>query len=248
MSTFNPKDHLTKIGANFECMKNNENFYFPNLVALYEYISKLKSSNDYCFVEVRTQYFKLFFDLDSDNDNGFLNMNNYQDFWLYIISKIIISLKQYVKNKDENKFLYIYSDREDKINKLHLYFPNIIIDDLDGLAIRRLIIKQIKADNKYKLKDVFLEALIDSAVYKKCGIRILFQPKPNESGYYKINVEKSTLTNIPTDKIEQLKLTSIRTNARQKNILNNDCGIYYKVNYIRGVKNIIEIDENSKIM
>ena len=180
----------------------------PNV--LYKYILTEPFAKFRCFVEQRTEYFMLFYDLDIDEQ---LKIDYYK-FFDFIIDKILLSLRYYINlSENEHELLYIYSDRVDKKNKLHLYFINIVINRFQALTLRNKLIELIIEDNLFKLTREQLDKIIDESIFVQCGLRLLYQQKPHEKGYYGINKEKSTLKNIPKNKIDQFKLTSIRKNS-----------------------------------
>lgn len=190
-------------------------FNFP-VSALYNFIVSNKAIKRWCFVERRTEYFILFFDFDIDKYLPNKETVNILDFTNFLINNILKTLNHYfILDECENS--YIYSDRDDKHN-FHLYFPKIIINQHYALTIRKKVIEYIMLDNKFNLEKDTYEHIIDSAVYENAGLKLLFQIKPHETGYYKINIERSTYKKISTNKIDQLKLTSIRTNNKSANV------------------------------
>jgi hypothetical protein len=207
--------------------KDGGNYRFPNPNDLYNFILNSKWAMKYCFAELKTEYFKLFYDLDIDQDVlDYLTEHtenfNMDQFWNYLIRFIIIGLKYYIDD-DEQTFGYIFSDRLDKNYKLHLYFPNIILHGPFALTIRYKIINLILEDGSYNLTFEHLNKIFDSCVYEANGIRLLFQVKKDEMLGYEINFKKSTYLrnlrktkrdvydNIRNDRVEQLKTVSIRT-------------------------------------
>lgn len=205
------------------------NFYFDNPLILYNFITKphkvTQRAKRFCFIDCRTPYYRLSWDFDmSPKDAKYLSDNNISTttFLNYIIDNVVKALKYYIAPSETNSdlFNYIYSDRtDDKPSKLHLYFPNIIIDNPIGLTIRQKVLTLIREDNIYN--DMSLETIIDPCVFKANGLRLLFQRKPKQEGYYKINIPLSTYPNIPTDHIKQLQLTSLKTTATNINFEKN---------------------------
>ena len=70
--------------------------------------------------------------------------------------------------------------------KLHLYFPNIILDNKYGQTIRLKLIDYLKADNIYDLTDAQLNDIIDKCVFSQNSIKLLFQQKKGETRYYQL--------------------------------------------------------------
>lgn len=182
---------------------------------LYNYITDNYETSQYCFVERRTEYFMLFFDLDVAEN--IIEENKLAELFDFIIDNITKVLSYYIRMKNSKKELrYIYSDRNDKRNKLHIYFPNIILNKHHCMAIREKLIEYILKDNKFGvLGEISYRTIIDESVYKQSGLRLLFQKKPHEKGYYGINFEKSTYKKLSANKYDQLVVTSVRCN--------NDC-------------------------
>ncbi len=211
-------DDITK--ANFMSMGNKiGNFYFDNPNILYQFIVKNKQAKQYCFIEKKTKLYKLFWDFDIDNNMLIYftdNQINFTEFWDYIIAKVVEALKYYI-DEENNFFNYIYSNRTDVKHKLHVYFPNIIVDNSYALVIRNKVVQLIKNDNIYDLSDIYIDKIIDKSVFKANGLRLLFQSKKDQNGYYVLDRQKSTFKNIPKNRIEQLKLVSIRTNEEAIN-------------------------------
>lgn len=190
-------------------------FHF-NPLELYQFVANNVFAKRWCFVERRTEYFKLFFDFDINKylpDIETIDVNSFID---NLIENIIKGLTYYIVLTD-HIVDYIYSDRADKFN-FHLYFPNIILNQHHAIAIRKKIIELLLADNKFNLTIGSYENIVDKSVYENAGLKLLFQAKPHETEAYKINIAKSTYKNIPADKYNQLLITSIRTDNGQPNI------------------------------
>lgn len=183
-----------------------------------------------------------------------------EGLWIFIINHFNEVLKYYI-NVQSDEITYIYSDREDKENKLHIYYPNIIINKYHALTIRKKVINNILGDinNKYGLDSDTWIKIIDASVYKANGLRVLGQKKPHERCGYKINIEKSTYSealscskvnafstygNIKTDILKQFQLTSIRTDNNEVNILlnvdENGYSFLYRDTEKLEIKNAIE--------
>jgi hypothetical protein len=193
---------------------------------LFDFIAKTRNDQEgwqWCFVERRSEYFILFFDFDVDKYLPNKENVDVSAFTQYLIDNLTKSLEHYIimnETKDESQ--YIFSDRDDKSN-FHLYFLNIILNSKQALAIRNKMIELIMLDNKYNLTVETYNNIIDKSIYGSAGMKHLFQRKPHEEGYYKINKEKSTYKKIPEGDISQLQITSIRT-------LNKDINVNLQLN------------------
>ncbi len=214
---------------------------------LYNYILHNENAKHSCFVERRTEYFMLFFDLDVADQLIIDNKFDVIKLFEFIIDKIIGAISFYIRVGNSKKEIkYIYSDRNDKNNKLHLYFPNIILNSYQAMAIRNKLLSDILKDNIFNLSKEQYETIIDDSVYKQSGLRLLFQVKPHEKGYYGINFEKSTFKKLPSNRYDQLVVTSIRRTETNINVnlINNDdqCALLFidAENIINNVKNPIK--------
>jgi hypothetical protein len=82
-------DDITK--ANFMSMGYQiGNFYFDNPNILYYFITKNKHAKQYCFIEKKTNFYKLFWDFDIDDNilNHFKDNNiKFNDFWIILFQK-----------------------------------------------------------------------------------------------------------------------------------------------------------------
>jgi hypothetical protein len=189
-------------------------FVFPDPNVLYNWIAQ-RVQNDFCFIEHRTKYFKLFWDLDIGDK--YLSMFkekkiDYDKFWKYIIEKVLCALSHYIDcSADRTLFDYIYSGRTDHNHKVHIYFPNITICSEYALIIRDKALELIKADNCFGISDKCLDDILDQSVFRANGLRMLYQVKKDQTGYYVLNKEKSTYPDIPDDLVKQLQLVALRT-------------------------------------
>jgi hypothetical protein len=244
--TFNPYDYKTKTDVNFLSMSEcpgNFSIDKRGVLQMYKAIANDEMKN-FCMVERKTQYFKLFWDFDIDTKHRKLFQKfeniNMPMFWMFIISKLLEVLKAFIIEKNDKTFKYIYSDRTDINHKIHVYFPNIILNSEYCLILRSELIKTLIKNNKYNLTEEDYKLIIDASVFKANGLRLLFQCKPHQKGYYKINPGLSTIKKIPKTKEEQLKLTSIRTSRFTPNVK--------FVNYEKFDMPLIEVEkEKSKI-
>nr|QBK88687.1 MAG: DNA primase [Mimivirus LCMiAC01] len=217
---------------------NSGNFNIPNSNKLYHFIIKNNKPNPkamyYCFVEKKTPYYILFWDFDiNDKTNkhkiscmlDYFNDNeiNFRKFWKYIIKYIIKALQYYISGEDD-LYEYIYSNRSDKIkHKLHIYFPNIIVNNEYALTIRNKALEYVRNNNIYNIPEKYLNQILDGSVFKANGLRLMYQSKSKilngtfQHNYYKINKKKSTCKNISDDKVKQLQLVSLKCDASNIN-------------------------------
>jgi len=218
---FNPYQYRATENVNFVSMgQKGGNFSIDKkgVSSLYNSISKFEL-DDFCFVEKKTPYFKLFWDFDiSDDLLPKFKKINIPDFWNYMITILLAVLRSFIIAKDNKTFSYIYSDRTDINHKIHLYFPNIVLNSEYCLLLQKEFIRELMEDDRYDLTAEEYNKIIDTSVFKANGIRLLFQKKKNQTGYYTINTKKSTITRIPEDKSQQLTLTSIRSARNSINV------------------------------
>jgi hypothetical protein len=95
-----------------------------------------------------------------------------------------------------------------------LYFPNSVLNKKKLTEHVQNVTAKLEKTNILGLpkKDNVLRRLY-KLILDKCachnGLALLFQEKSTGS-HYKINLKKSTYPNIPSDPMEQLRLTSLR--------------------------------------
>ena len=216
-----------------------------NPIELYGFIAHHPFASRWCFVEKRTQYFKLFYDFDIDKYLPNLQSVDVNKFIKHLIMSVRKTLDQFImmeKGLDD----YIFSDRIDKFN-FHLYFPNIIVNSQQAIALRKKLLDIVITNKEFNVSLSDYENIIDKAIYEKSGLKLLFQTKPHEKVGYKINMEKSTWKNIPENIIEQLILTSIRTDCDSANIefVKDDVGFPLISNRIE--KQLIEKEQTKQL-
>jgi hypothetical protein len=223
---FNLYSYASKQNVNFTSMgKQAGNFSMDKkgVQKMYEVIAK-GNLDSFCMVERKTPYFKLFFDLDNKKMDKQFKKINEKKFWSYCTKTIVTVLKKFIV-EEKTTFQYIYSTRTDTTHGLHLYFPNIVINSEYAMLLRNQIVKQLIEEEVYKnLTREDYEQIVDDSVYKGNGLRLLFQKKYNkdtkkqEKGDYIIDVKSSTVKKIPTKKVDQLSLTSIRSARNTPNV------------------------------
>lgn len=230
--TFNPNTYYSNKNTNFYSMgmkKGNYSMDKRAVNSMYESIA-FGHLDQYCMVEKKTPYFKLFWDFDIKDITGFEKID-VSKFWTYLVNTLVLILRRYIVEKSNKTFQYIWSDRPDTDKGLHIYFPYITLNSEYCLLIREQLIRYLLKCNSYDfLDEITWGKIVDSSVFKANGLRTLFQKKYDDKtkiqqqGYYVININKSTHTNIPTNKVQQLQLTSIRSSKTTINVnlqLNN---------------------------
>ncbi len=225
--SFNPYSYTSKTSVNFTSMgfkRGNFSIDSKGVQSMYQAIADDEMAT-FCMIEKKTPFFKLFWDFDIKNLTHIFKKTNIANFWSYLVETLVSVLQKYINEKDNKTFKYIYSDRKDTEYGIHVYFPNIVISSEYCMALREQLIKKVIQDNEYKFLDEAIWGdIIDASVFKGNGLRLLFQKKvdlktkQHEKGHYVINIEKSTLTNIPKNKFQQLQLTSIRSTKTALNV------------------------------
>jgi len=223
MTTFSPEKFriFDSSEANYLSMGYvSGNFNIPDtkLEEFYSFIANDKQSSQYCFIDRKTPFYRFPWDLDISDDY----IDHFKDidmpkFWIYMKTKILNAVMHYIDDDPlSDRFKYVHSDRPDTDYKLHLYFPNIILNNQTAMTIRGKVIKLIQEDNIYDLSDKLLNNLVDSSIYKENGLRFMYQIKKDQVAAYGVNHKLSSLT-ITTDKVEQLKLLSLKTTRQSLN-------------------------------
>lgn len=213
-------------------------FNFPDLKIVYEFTLTSQYAKKYAFVEQKTNYFKFFLDIDIKESNltkDFIMSEKFTHLLKYVVDSADKIFKKHTTLTDDLT-KYIYCDKniddsvcnpdinesannKEKYNKgIHIYYPNIIVNKTCALNIANLLINHLKANDDLCLNEKQYRNIIDLSVYKGNGLRILFQEI--DGYYYKINKELSTYEILTDDKLEQLKLTSLRT-------LNDKCNFEF---------------------
>ena len=171
-------------------------------------ILEIISDKNYALIEKRTDFFKLFWDLDLKQDIiKELGDTDLSQFIAFLINQIIYAIKYYI-DLDSDELEYIYCDK-DSGNGVHLYFPKIIVNSAHALVIRNKLLELCPSETYPDITQELYHKIIDESVFKSNGIRLIHQTY--NGAYYRINRERSTYRRIPKDLLEQLELTSIRT-------------------------------------
>jgi hypothetical protein len=179
--------------------KYTGNYYFNDPKFLHRYIvSRPQEANRFCLSEVVTEYFRYF--IDCDMNTATLNYfkqkygdgYNYEIFWDYVINLLIKVLREYIEI-NQNMIEYLYCVKEGSPYKIHLHFPNIIMNAQYARAIRQQLINKIILNDIYSIKD-YVGDIIDGKPYTT-SLRLLNQKKCGEKAAYDINVKKSTYKN-----------------------------------------------------
>ncbi len=144
-----------------------------------------------CFVENKTQFYKMFFDFDYKYEKYPEIYNGYEGqqdvITQYILDKIKETLEQTL-NLTRKSVEYIWAGKKNSHGH-HIYFPNIITDKSLHFYIYSKSIEKIFQDKKYPKQ--LINQIFDDCVSKANGLR-LFYFKCNGDYYYPIQ-EKSTL-------------------------------------------------------
>ncbi len=179
-------------------------------------------NDSYCMCEQKSEYFKLFFDIDfvgSKPTPEQLEKIQSECVYEYDIENIKRGVINTIQQKlndtlEQPNTRYIYSISSNPF-KLHLYYPKIIIDKNYAMVIRDKIINRLI--ELYKDIDCFnWEDVVDKAIFGTNGFRVLYQSKDGKN-FYTIDEDKSTY-DIPHDKIDQMMITRIRTNNKEPNV------------------------------
>lgn len=159
-----------KCGNKSNLCKYGGMFNFDDTDKLYKHISDNHTASEFCLVERRTEYFMLFFDLDVAEN--VIDKDKILYFFDFIIGNISHVIKYYVHMKKSQKELrYIYSDRSDgKTNKLHLYYPYIIVNSHYAITIREKIIHNIMENNKFNIDEATYRKIIDNSLHRQIKI------------------------------------------------------------------------------
>ena len=205
-------------------------YYIENKVDLYKSILK-GELHHYCLIDLKSPFYPLFYDLDMDLVTLSL-IPNIDIFWDNLIKTIQKAILYYAV---EVNVKYIYSDRSDKkVNKLHIYFPGVIVDNVHALCIRSKVL-ELLGNSK-----IDYSKILDASVYKSNGLRLMYQRKRYERGYYKINHKLSTWSDIPKSRLERMLLLSLKTDHKSINFkLSHSLPVIKKkVKKVKKVKNI----------
>lgn len=211
-----------------------------------------KTCEKYALVEKKTPYYKLIFDIDfkqqyndKKKENEFFNLYNKNETLITsIITKAINEIL--VQIFIEPNCDYIYCDKSDGSKGVHLYYPNIIINNEVSCYIYKLLIDLCLENVKIELPRLCWEKIVDSCTTNANGLRMPYFYKGGS--FYKPN-EKMSSMKIPTDKKEISKLCLIRTNNTtiQPMIKEEiDKGNFKTTKIIKTIKikdEIIDIDE-----
>lgn len=176
---------------------------------LYKLIKKGK--HKYAIIDKRTEFFKLYLDVDlKDKDIAKYNVNITDDILIDIISHINNILESIIMNQNVR---YVYADKENS-KGIHLYYPDVIVDKKTAGHIVEIISENLK--DLIELDNHFIDKMIDKSAYNT-GLRIIYEVSNGD--YYKINIDKSTYENISDDRIEQYRLTCIKSDNNSINFV-----------------------------
>lgn len=199
--------------------KINGCYYIPDPNIINDFILNNEYANFFKFIDIRTPFYKFYMDIDLKILKQFKQIK-YDIICNFIITNIIKVLQTNIKYTNENYFQYIYATKNTYNSGIHLYFPNIIINNENSIAIVTKIINYLDNTNKFAgFNNKIWSNLIDRAIYstrRPNGMKMLFQ-YDDDNTCYEINCEKSTYPNVTTDKLQQLQLTCLKTNHNQLN-------------------------------
>lgn len=211
MEKYRIKDKTGKSASHYSYSqgKYQGTFKILDLNTLHTLIVDNEQGKKYALLEnvVADKFIHLAFDLD------FKDKPKYVSFKKYLIVDIIDGLIKIIINSIHTLFdgcvvSYIYADKNIG-NGVHLYFPNIILSKVCCLALRSLIIETVISSRKFKkIDDNLWNDVFDARIYKTNGLRLLYCVK--DEGYYKVNLEKSTYSNLTNDKIQHLELAKFK--------------------------------------
>lgn len=181
-----------------------------------DFILTNRLAKRYTFVEMKTPYYKLIIDLDFKDDDRFKAVSRFDVNKLTdsIMSAFIETLGYFVEDS-ELYDKYIYSDKSEG-NGVHIYFPELIVNNNFARAVRSHVIECLLRDKKYKeIDQETWKNIIDGSLYYGTGMKLMFQTV--KKAYYKVNPEKSTLKGLSTERKHLLELTRIRTPSTSYN-------------------------------
>ena len=148
---------------------------------LFDIVLNNTHSSKYAFIEKRSGYFKLFIDLDFKGKSlEGIKLNT-----ISIINSILNTYEEvlnfFIKDCNKN---YVYSDRSDykkntnmKNKGAHIFYTNVIINDVQARIIRYKVIRTLEEKNEYGFSSDQWRDIIDESIYKGNGMKILFQTK-----------------------------------------------------------------------
>lgn len=218
--------------------KSSGSYHYPNNETLYKFIAYAPQSERdmFCISEKVGEYFIFFVDLDLDDDKWLIFKENdpkltSANFWGKIISVIVQTLKDNITPKNINNsqinsdhyYDYIYSQKMDKENKIHLYFPHIIINATYARAIREICIGiicgSIGQQSKHQqnwgdLIKNYITKIYDNTPYTG-SLRLLYQRKCGDKQPYDLIPEKSTY--VVPDSVEYNQLIKTKVLSAKKN-------------------------------
>lgn len=241
--------------ANFRSYgQKTGNYYFnsPDLDILTTFILENKLAKYYSFIEIKTEYYKFIVDIDLklEKYDELKTINNPVFIIDYVLSNFIKALNLLIQNPNCD---YIYADKQ-KGYGLHLYFPNIIVNNDFSIAIHQLCKNLCIKENLPNLTENQWNKIIDFSVAKQCGLRLLYNIKKDvndANDFYKVNIEKSTHKfKNPHDKKEHIDTCFYRTNCNAFNFIpakENNIDLYKKYLDVKTQKNNIS-PKNKKVI
>jgi len=189
------------------------NFVIPNDELDKFYYFSLNNLSQFCFVELRTEFYKLFFDIDVN-----IHVDNMSKFMKYICETINKVLSHYISG-EKNIFEFILCKKENYAGKLHIIFPNLIVDQKHAKLLHNCIINRLVKEDKFNLTRNDYEKIVDKNVCNnKSSLRVIYQNRidksTNKLAYYEIDYKRSTYECKNENPFE---VTSIRSNKTSIN-------------------------------
>lgn len=191
---------------NYFVSKNNENIR-PNFLSMtggswyipehkiddfYNIIRRMCVKNTiFSIVEVRTQVFKYYIDLDFQTMLA-INMLTIKKICFKIHETIIDNISEATSLSHITQYAYCAEPREIKKDVrnliktgVHIYYPDILVTSEIALSLReRLIYSLLLID-----KDLDWNNIVDESVYKNAGLRLPHMPKLKKCKCHKENGE-----------------------------------------------------------
>lgn len=198
----------------------------------YDFIVNGEDGTSMLLTENKTEYFRFVVDVDLKPKYN-IEEGQYEQFGNNIVKCIDKSVRFYIY--DNKNLGYVVSNKNNKMNKIHINYPDLIVNSEIAQCIR-LYALDLLYKLSYKLSEEDWNEIYDLSVSQYNAVRPLFVRKEGETKGYEIDFKKSTYKDIPKDKYNQLVLTIVSTNAKQVNfnrkydndvdLLQNDIDMY----------------------
>lgn len=165
---------------------------------------------NFCFIEKKTNFYKLNFDFDFHATH--VNILNYIDQATDIVIHVIFCINKCLKKIFvKPNISYVYCDKN--IDEgVHLYYPNIIVNQSVHQYVYNCVIIELIKNNKFNLSNEDWKHIFDGCITKANGLRFPYFMKDNT--YYQLNESLSTV-DIPVTRYEKVKLCCIRSHETE---------------------------------